>query len=285
MDGLMAAVCLTVENRFCLHCGNFYFRTYSMAKKRPQLSTAEFFTNGHLHFLPHISIDCVIFGFHNNQLKVLLLQWKETLRWCLPGGFIYRDEHLDEAANRILKSRTGLDNVYLQQFHAFGDPGREKGKHGVRKHLEPGSKSWIKDRFITVGYWSIVEFSEVTPTMDEFSRDCKWWDINRVPELILDHNQILDEALHSLRRNLNDYPLGRNLLPEKFTMPDLQRMYETILGKKLDRRNFQKKILSLDILQKLKERKSGVAHKAPYLYKFNEKKYQRAMKQGLKFGL
>jgi ADP-ribose pyrophosphatase YjhB (NUDIX family) len=256
-----------------------------MAKKRPELTDGQFFSKGHLYFLPHISIDCVIFGFHNNQLKVLLLQWKETLRWCLPGGFIYRDEHVDEAAVRILKSRTGLDNVYLQQFYAFGNPNRDKGIHGVTKHLGPTSKSWIKDRFITVGYWSIVEFSEVKPSPDGFSRDCKWWDIHKVPKLILDHNEILREALDSLRRNLNDYPLGRNLLPEKFTMPDLQKVYETILDKKLDRRNFQKKILSLGILQRLKERKSGVAHKAPFLYRFDEKKYQRAMKQGLKFGI
>ena len=255
-----------------------------MAKKRLQLSEAEFFKKGHLYFLPHISIDCVIFGFHNDQLKVLLLQWKETLRWSLPGGFIYRDEPMDYAATRTLKSRTGLDNVYLQQFHAFGDPNRYKAKnHGVVKALE--KETWVKDRFITIGYWAIVEFSQVKPTADAFSIECKWWDIHKIPKLIIDHNEILNEALESLRRNLNDFPIGRNLLPEKFTMPDLQQLYETVLGKKLDRRNFQKKILSLGILQRLKERKSGVAHKAPFLYKFDEKKYQRAMKEGLRFGL
>jgi 8-oxo-dGTP diphosphatase len=256
-----------------------------MAKKRPELSYTEFFKKGHLYFLPNISVDCVIFGFHNNQLKVLLSQFKDTYRWCLPGGFIFKDEHIDEAAVRTLKSRTGLDNVYLQQFQAFGDPARDRGKHGVKKLLEPFANSWIRDRFITIGYWAIVEFSEVKPSPDEFSLDCKWWDIPKVPELILDHNNILEAALQSLRRNVNDYPIGRNLMPEKFTMPDLQKLYETVLGKKLDRRNFQKKILSLDILQRLKERKSGVAHKAPFLYKFDEKKYQRALKQGLKFGL
>jgi 8-oxo-dGTP diphosphatase len=254
-----------------------------MANARPQLSNAEFFAKGHLHFLPNISIDCVIFGFHNDQLKVLLLQWKETHRWCLPGGFIYRDEHIEDAAVRILQSRTGLEDIYLQQFRTFGDPQRDRGKHGVRKFLK--TKTWIKDRFITIGYWAIVDFSQVKPSPDDFSSECRWWDIHKVPELILDHNVILDEALVSLRRNLNDYPVGRDLLPAKFTMPDLQRLYETILGKKLDRRNFQKKILSLGILQRLKERKSGVAHKAPFLYRFDEKKYQRAMKQGLKFGL
>ncbi|MBT1702607.1 NUDIX hydrolase [Chryseosolibacter indicus] len=252
-----------------------------MVKKRPVLKESEFFSKGQLYFLPHISIDCVIFGFHNNELKVLLLQWKETLKWCLPGGFIYRDEHVNDAAIRILKSRTGLEDVYLQQFYTFGDPQRDRGNHGVKQK----KNSWINDRFITIGYWAIVEYSQVKPTADEFSKTCEWWDIDKVPKLILDHNDILKEALESLRKNVNEYPVGKNLLPPKFTMPDLQRLYETLLGKKLDRRNFQKKMLSLDILQRLKERKSGVAHKAPYLYKFDEKKYQRALKQGLKFGL
>src|SRR5204862_4496074 len=118
-----------------------------------------------------------------------------------------------------------------------------------------------------------------------FSGSCQWWDIHKIPKLILDHNHIIQKALQSLQLNLNDYPVGRDLLTGKFTMPELQHLYETILEKKLDRRNFQKKILSLGILLRLKERKSGVAHKAPYLYKFDEKKYQKALKQGLKFGL
>lgn len=253
-----------------------------MSKKRPQLSIEQFFSEGDQHFLPHISIDCVIFGFHNNELKVLLLQWKDTKNWCLPGGFIYRDEHMDDAAVRILRSRTGLHNIYLQQFRTFGDPNRNKGRQGTKLIK---ADSWIRERFLTIGYWAIVDFSKVTPTPDEFSQECRWWDINKVPPLILDHNEILDQALVSLRRDVNDYPVGKDLLTEKFTMPDLQRLYETILGRKLDRRNFQKKMLSLGILQRLKERKSGVAHKAPFLYKFDEKKYLRALKQGLKFGL
>lgn len=253
-----------------------------MPKKRPDLSLSEFLNTGHRYFLPNISIDCVIFGFHNNKLKVLLLQWEESLRWSLPGGFIYKDEHIDEAAVRILKSRTGLDNIYLKQFQAFGEPGRDKQNHGTKLLKRKG---WLAERFITLGYWAIVDFSRVRPTPDQFSKACDWFDIHKVPKLILDHNNIIDQALSSLRRNLNDYPLGKNLLPEKFTMPELQRLYETVLDKKLDRRNFQKKILSLGVLQKLRERKSGVAHKAPYLYKFDEKKYQKAVQQGLKFGV
>jgi 8-oxo-dGTP diphosphatase len=241
----------------------------NMAKNRPQLSEADFFKKGHLYFLPHISVDCVIFGFHSNELKVLLLQWKDSLKWCLPGGFIFKDEHMDDAAVRILESRTGLSNVYLQQFRAFGDPNRERGKHSFHKFLKPQGSTWINERFITIGYWAIVDFTKVKPMPDVFSKSCAWFDIHSVPKLILDHNEILKEALHSLRRNVNEYPLGKNLLPAKFTMPDLQKLYETILGKEMDRRNFQKKILSLDILERLKERKEGVAHKAPFLYRFN----------------
>ncbi|MBL0741895.1 NUDIX hydrolase [Chryseolinea lacunae] len=252
--------------------------------KRPKLSTHEFFEKGHLHYLTHISIDNVIFGFHDNQLKVLLLEWKETHRWCLPGGFIFADEHIEEAAIRSLKSRTGLDNIYLQQFYAFGDPNRERTKHGISPPAGI-KKSWLSERFITVGYYALVEFSKVVPKPDEFSESCQWWDIEKVPTLILDHNHILEKALQSLRLNLNDYPVGKDLLPQKFTMPELQRLYETILGKQLDRRNFQKKILALDILERLNERKQGGAHKAPFLYKFDQRKYEKAMKQGLKFGL
>lgn len=253
-------------------------------KARPLGKESNLIQNGHTHFLPHLSIDCVIFGFHNNQLKVLLLQWKDTGKWSLPGGFIFRDEHIDEAAMRILKNRTGIDNIFLQQFRVFGDPKRTRGKHGS-KQINESTKNWLKERFVTIGYWSIVDFEKVEPTPDEFSIQCQWWDIANVCPLMLDHNQILDEALSSLRRNLHEFPIGKNLLPGTFTMPELQRLYETILGKKLDRRNFQKKMLALDILNKTKHRKTGGAHKAPFLYKFEAKKYKRALQEGIMFGL
>lgn len=256
-----------------------------MGKKQISLTQKEFFEKGHLYYLPHLSIDNVIFGFHNNQLKVLLLEWTENGRWCLPGGFILKDEHIEDAAIRVLRSRTGLDNIYLNQFYTFGDPFRERGKHGILAPKWIKARSWFMDRFITIGYWALVEFSKVVPKPDVFSAQCTWWDIDKVPELILDHNNILDKALESLRRHLNDYPVGKDLLPQKFTMPELQRLYETILGKKLDRRNFQKKILALDIVQRLDERKMGGAHKAPFLYKFDLQKYKKAMRSGLKFGL
>ncbi|HEY0741284.1 MAG TPA: NUDIX domain-containing protein [Chryseosolibacter sp.] len=253
--------------------------------KQPKLTLSEFFDKGDQFYIPHLSIDSVIFGFHEGDLKVLLLQWKDSKKWCLPGGFVLKDEHINDAAVRILQNRTGLNNIYLQQFYTFGDPKRARKNHGAKQPAEVTKKSWLMERFITVGYWALVEFSKVNPTPDEFSLECKWWDITKVPKLILDHNEILEKALDSLRLHVYDYPVGKDLLPQKFTMPQLQTLYETILGKELDRRNFQKKIISLGILERLKERKQGGAHKAPFLYRFDTKKYQQALKQGLKFGI
>ncbi|HEY9045413.1 MAG TPA: NUDIX domain-containing protein [Ohtaekwangia sp.] len=240
----------------------------------------DFLLKGDKTYVPRVSVDCVIFGFHEDQLKVLLLRWRDG-RWCLPGGFVKWDESVDDSAVRTLQERTALRNIYLQQFHTFGDPGRERGK---RLGLAATQKSWMRERFISVGYYALVEFSKVAPKPDWLSDECRWWDIHEVPSLIYDHNQMVEKALDKLRLSLNDYPAGYNLLPEKFTMPELQRLYETILDKPLDRRNFQKKMLSLGILERLKERKTGGAHKAPYLYRFDKKKYEKAMKQGLKFG-
>lgn len=253
--------------------------------KQPRLTLSEIFEKGDQFYIPHISVDCVIFGFHEGELKVLLLQWKDSKKWCLPGGFILKEEHIDDAAVRILQNRTGLKNIYLQQFYTFGDPIRDRKKNGINPPKEVKGKSWLTERFITVGYWALVEFSKVNPTPDDFSLDCKWWDISKVPSLILDHNEILEKALSSVRIHIQDYPLGKDLLSQKFTMPELQTLYETVLGKALDRRNFQKKMLSLGILERLKERKQGGAHKAPYLYRFDPRKYQQALKQGLKFGI
>jgi 8-oxo-dGTP diphosphatase len=256
-----------------------------MKSKLAKVSKEEFLAKAPELYLPQLSIDCVIFGFHDDQLKVLLLQWKDTHQWCLPGGFIYKKEHIEEAATRTLRDRTGLNDIYLQQFYTFGNSDRERGKHGIKEPIGKMKSKWLMQRFVTIGYWALVEFSKVVPVPDDFSEDCKWWDVDKVPKLVLDHNEIQQKALESLRLNLNDYPVGRDLLPTKFTMPQLLRLYETILGKKLDRRNFQKKIIMLGILERLKERKMGGAHKSPFLYRFDAKKYKKAMREGLKFGI
>lgn len=235
--------------------------------------------------LPHISLDCVVFGFHENQLKVLLLHMKYSHEWALPGGFIRESESLEVAASRVLQERTGLHHIFLQQFHVFSDPERSKRNPAVPDMRESGlffpDDNWFKKRFISVGFYALVEYSQVLPKADSLSDVCEWVSLDELNPLMLDHNQILEKALETLRLQLTFQPVGYNLLPEKFTMPELQKLYETILGKELDRRNFQRKMLAYNILIKLDEVKSGVAHKAPGLYKFNLENYQKALDEGL----
>ena len=246
------------------------------------------FKNGHKRFLRNISVDCIIFGFHDNELKVLLLEARYAGAWALPGGFILKEEHMDDAAKRILKLRTGLDDIFLQQFHVFSEPERSTKKMNKQFLKNSGvdlEESWMFERFITVAYSALVDFSKTVPVADNFSTDCRWFAIHELPEMILDHRNILNKALENLRMQLNYHPVGYNLLAEKFTMPELQKLYETILDRKLDRRNFQRKITGTGILKRLNETKKGVAHKAPYYYKFDLRKYQKALKGGMGFEL
>lgn len=248
----------------------------------------EHFLKGHEKYLRHISIDCITFGFHENELKVLLLKAKYAGKWALPGGFVLKEEHMDNAAKRILKERTGLDEIYLQQFHVFSAPERSTRKINQRFLSNIGitaDGSWMFERFISVGYSALVDFTKVQPVADLFSDAIGWFNVHEIPELILDHGEILKKGLENLQLQLNFQPIGYNLLPLKFTMPELQKLYETILDRKLDRRNFQRKIISTGILKKLGEIKKGVAHKAPNYYKFDLRKYQKALKGGMGFEL
>lgn len=245
----------------------------------------DFIVEGLEVYLPSLSLDCVIFGFHETQLKVLLLKMKNAKQWCLPGGFVFKDEDVDEAAQRVLKERTGLSKIFLRQFNVFGKPKRSDSnfhREILRKDgIELDDDHWLFRRFVTIGYYALVEYSHVNPEPDNFSDHCTWRDVNDLPDLMMDHRQIATEALGTLQTHLNYHPIGYNLLPAKFTMPQLQKLYETILNKKLDRRNFQRKILSYGILKRLKEVKKGGAHKAPYLYSFDLRKYHKALKEGL----
>jgi 8-oxo-dGTP diphosphatase len=256
-----------------------------MSKER---DIQKFLDEGEAMFLPSLSVDCVIFGFHDNVLKVLLLKMRHLDKWSLPGGFILHNEHTEAAAARVLKERTGLSELFLQQFHVFGEPNRsDKSVHIKSMKAEgivPDPNHWILKRFVTIGYYALVEFSHVKPIPDELSDACEWCSLDNIPSLMMDHRQILDKALEALRLHLNYHPVGYNLLPATFTMPQLQKLYETILGKKLDRRNFQRKMLGYKILKRMKERKRGGAHKSPYLYCFDLKKYHKALKEGLQGG-
>ncbi|MEO8821987.1 MAG: NUDIX domain-containing protein [Ginsengibacter sp.] len=246
------------------------------------------YLKGHEKYLRHVSVDNVIFGFYQNNLKVLLLKSKSAGLWSLSGGFILKDEPIDNSAQRILKERTGLEKIFLQQFHVFSDPGRSTKKVNQQFLKNIGvslDKSWMFERFITIGYYALVNFTKVKPAPDNISQSCEWFSIDNLPEMMLDHRDIIDEALKSLRLQLYFHPIGYNLLEQKFTMPELQKLYETILDKKLDRRNFQRKIISTGIVKKLKETKKGVAHKAPFYYKFDLPNYKKALQAGMGFEL
>ncbi|MFV5690134.1 NUDIX hydrolase [Flavobacterium sp. ZT3R25] len=239
-------------------------------------------------YQPGLSIDCVIFGFHDNQLKVLLIKTNYSDKWALPGGFIPVHEDIDQAAVTILHGRTGLEGIFLRQFSTFGTVKRNEN-HFSNRVLDfygiPSEEGkWYTNRFVTVGYYALVDFLQAVPQPEGKNEIVEWIDHNAVPDLILDHKEILDKALETLRMELNLMPVGYNLLPEKFTIPQLQKLYETILGRKLDRRNFLRKITAIGILIKLDEKKSNVAHKAPNLYSFDKDKYEEVVKNGLTQG-
>ncbi|RKR08952.1 NUDIX domain-containing protein [Flavobacterium sp. 90] len=228
-------------------------------------------------YIPALSIDCTIFSFKDTSLKVLTIKMKDQESWGLPGGYVQKDENVDHAAIRILKDRTGTEDIYLQQFYTFGNLNRsESFFDNYQDNL------WNKQRFVSIGYYALADYSKVKLIIDEFSSDCKWHCVNDLPCLMMDHRVIFEKALFTLREQLNNHPIGYNLLPEKFTIPELQKLYEIILGKKLNRGNFYRKILKYDILTKLDEYRKGGAHKAPDLYSFNLEKYNVALKEGLK---
>lgn len=237
------------------------------------------------NYQPGLSIDCVIFGFHENQLKVLLIKTKYSDKWSLPGGFVPIHEDLDQAAGLILNDRTGLEGIFLRQFATFGAVKRNDSDfdeqvlnfYGIP--IEEGK--WFTQRFVTVGYYALVDFLKTVPQSVGRDEIVEWIDHNEVPDLILDHQEILERALETLRMELNLMPIGYNLLPEKFTIPELQKLYETILGRKLDRRNFLRKITAIEILVKLDEKKANVAYKAPNFYSFDKEKYEKVISNGL----
>lgn len=215
----------------------------------------------------YLSIDGVIFGFHENQLKVLLLRWKGTNEWSLPGGFIQKAESVDVAAQRVVQERTGLDALYLQQFHVFGEADRYNQADTWRRINLPATNTNWSDRTISLGYYALVDYSKVVPTPDFQTEACSWWTLADIPALLFDHNHIIDVALKSLRKELIYHPIS-HLLPDTFTIPELQRLYETILGQPLDGRNFYRKVMASGQLERLAERRAGTPYKAPYLYRF-----------------
>jgi len=246
----------------------------------PFLPAKRYFQEISATSIHYLSLDCVVFGFHHNELKVLLLRWKDTEEWSLPGGFIGKRESVDAAAIRVLQERTGLEHLFLQQFHVFGAAERyDQDDTWARTKLGWDPESW-SERTISLGYYALVDYTKVTPMPDLLSDECRWWAVDQLPRLLFDHNHIIEVALKTLRRQLSWQPVGYNLLPDKFTLPELQRLYETILGRPLDPRNFHKKMMGLNILERLEERRRGGAYKSPYLYRFRPEAYEQALEEG-----
>jgi 8-oxo-dGTP diphosphatase len=235
-----------------------------------------FLNGGDREFIPHVSVDCAILGFHAGELKVLLMRWAGSDAWSLPGGFIRRDEPVNRAVERVLRERTGLDRIYLRQFELFGGTDRREDELlPIFRALDvPVPRDhWVINRIVSVPYLALVDFLEATPTPDAISEECRWWDLHERPQLLFDHDAIVARALETIRDRLTAAQpdaarIVASLLPEKFTMPELQRLYETVLGRSLDRRNFQKTVLDRGLVVRLPERIRGGMNRETYLYRF-----------------
>ena len=208
-----------------------------------------------------LAVDCIIFGFNENQLELLLIHRglkPKKGKWSLMGGFVEEEEDIDEAASRVLKQLTGLNDIYMEQVSTFG-----------KVHRDPGG------RVVSVAYYALIhkEFYDLELIKKHHAQ---WFPLNNLPELIFDHKEMAKQALQKLRRKVKTEPIGFNLLPEKFTLPMLQALYEAILGEKLDKRNFRKKIAAIDVLVKLKEKDHNSSKKGAFLYQFDKERYDQS---------
>ena len=215
---------------------------------------------------PAVTMDCVIFGFDGERLQVLLVErgiepYKG--RWAFPGGFLKMDETAEEGALRELREETGLERAYIQQFHTFSDP-----------HRDP------RERVITIAYYALVKIQEVHGGDDAAS--ARWFPLSEIPSLAFDHDYILRMATQRLREEIHFQPVGFELLPEKFTLKELQALYEAILGISFDRRNFAKKMLHLEILTELDETIWPTPKREAKLYRFNPDKYEELKQKGFR---
>lgn len=224
------------------------------------------------HYASHekmfVALDCIIFGFDREGLKLLLIKRDfepEKGKWSLMGGFLERDESLDEAADRILQKLTGLENIYLEQLYGFGEVDRDP-----------------VDRTISIAYYALINILEQDKKLVEKYSAC-WFPVDELPDLIFDHEEMVEAAKARLRYRAAHEPVGFELLPEKFTLPELQTLYEAIYETSLDKRNFRRRILSMDVLIKTDEKQKKYSKKGAFLYKFDEQKYREKLKGGGSF--
>jgi 8-oxo-dGTP diphosphatase len=218
---------------------------------------------------PAVTVDCVIFGFDESGLRVLLIQrGTEPFRgrWAIPGGFVDMNESLEDAARRELEEETGLRSVYLEQLYTFGDPGRDP-----------------RGRVITVAYWALTRVL-AEPVRAASDADCAaWFPVDDLPDLAFDHERILTAARERLAAKVRYQPVGFELLPRQFPLSQLQRLYEVLLERPIDKRNFRKRVLEMGVLVDTKEVQRDVAHRAAKLYMFDHRRYQELIKAGLHF--
>lgn len=224
--------------------------------------------------VPGLAVECVILGFNAGELKQLLLRLEDG--WSLPGARVYAGGALEEAALQLVADRTGSSKILLHQFHTFG--ARSATSAPPNHNLPPDH--WILHRTISVGYLAMIDIDESHPTPDAGAAEARWFEVRNLPALLLDQDQIVSAGLKAAPFQLRDQPIGLTLLPEKFTMPELQKLHEAILGRTLDRRNFKKKMIESGIVERLPERKRGGAYPAPYLYRFDAARYEQAANEG-----
>lgn len=222
-------------------------------------------------YLPHLSVNGVVFGAHAGALRVLLLRLAGTDTWTLPAGYVRQDEGVDEAAARMVRERVALRGAALRQFHTFGAPDRIGAALADAFRAlgaDPPPGHWALGRVVSVGYVVLVDAARAEVTPDPLMAESRWWDVAARPPLLLDHDAMVDRALASVRAGLDDLPLGATLLAGEFTMSELQRLYETVLGRPLDRRNFQKRMLDLGLVERLPDLRTGGRHRPPRLYRW-----------------
>jgi ADP-ribose pyrophosphatase YjhB (NUDIX family) len=215
-----------------------------------------------------VATDCIVFGFDNEDLKILLvrrLMEPQKGEWSLMGGFVEEGESLDEASKRVLLTLTGLNDVYLEQLYTFGDVNRDP-----------------LDRVISVAYYALIKIDDYDRKIVK-SNGAEWFKVSDYPKLIFDHDLMVQTAINKLRKRCRTQPIGFELLPEKFTIPQLQNLYEAILMQELDKRNFRKKILSMNLLDKLDEKDKENSKKGAYFYRFNREKYEDLTSKGFNF--